>query len=82
MPIANQEMIRDNNRRLVLEYIVNNPPVSRADLSKHLKLTKATISAIVQDLLLQNLILEAPRPLWGGSLSFWSLTSSMGMPWL
>ncbi|HIX36491.1 MAG TPA: ROK family transcriptional regulator [Candidatus Blautia pullistercoris] len=58
MPIANQEMIRDNNRRLVLEYIVNNPPVSRADLSKHLKLTKATISAIVQDLLLQNLILE------------------------
>lgn len=58
MPIANQEMIRDNNRRLVLEYIVNNPPVSRADLSKHLKLTKATISTIVQDLLLQNLILE------------------------
>lgn len=58
MPIANQEMIRDNNRRLVLEYIVNNPPVSRAELSKHLKLTKATISAIVQDLLQQNLILE------------------------
>src|SRR5699024_11735282 len=58
MPIANQEMIRDNNRRLVLEYIVNNPPVSRAALSKELKLTKATISAIVQDLLLQNLILE------------------------
>ena len=58
MPIANQEMIRDNNRRLVLEYIVNNPPVSRAALSKQLKLTKATISAIVQDLLAQNLILE------------------------
>ena len=58
MPIANQEMIRDNNRRLVLEYIVNNPPVSRAELSKHLKLTKATISAIVQDLIQQNLILE------------------------
>lgn len=58
MPIANQEMIRDNNRRLVLEYIVNNPPVSRAELSKHLKLTKATISAIVQDLIQQNMILE------------------------
>lgn len=58
MPIANQEMIRDNNRRLVLEYIVNNPPVSRADLSKHLKLTKATISAIVQELIQQNLIQE------------------------
>lgn len=58
MPIANQEMIRDNNRRLVLEYIVNNPPVSRAALAKHLKLTKATISNIVQELLEQNLILE------------------------
>ncbi|HJC11023.1 MAG TPA: ROK family transcriptional regulator [Candidatus Blautia merdigallinarum] len=58
MPIANQEMIRDNNRRLVLEYIVNNPPVSRADLSKYLNLTKATISAIVQDLIQQNLVLE------------------------
>lgn len=23
--IANQEMIRQNNRRLVLEYLVNNP---------------------------------------------------------
>lgn len=26
MSIANQEMIRDNNRRLVLEYLVNHPP--------------------------------------------------------
>lgn len=58
MPIANQEMIRDNNRRLVLEHIVNHPPISRADLAKQLKLTKATISNIVQELLDQNLILE------------------------
>lgn len=29
MAIANQEMIRDNNRRQVLEYLVNHPPVSR-----------------------------------------------------
>lgn len=43
MPIANQEMIRDNNRRLVLEYIVNNPPVSRADLSKQLSHEKYEI---------------------------------------
>ena len=26
MAIANQEMIRDNNRRQVLEYLVNHPP--------------------------------------------------------
>lgn len=58
MPIATQEMIRGNNRRLVLEYIINHPPVSRADLSKQLKLTKATISNIVLELINQNLVLE------------------------
>ena len=40
MAIANQEMIRDNNRRQVLEYLVNHPPVSRAALSQQLHLTK------------------------------------------
>ena len=34
MPVVNQEMIRNTNRRLVLEYIVNNPPISRADFSQ------------------------------------------------
>ena len=46
MAIATQEMIRDNNRRQVLEYLVNHPPVSRAALSQQLHLTKATISNI------------------------------------
>ena len=58
MAIANQEMIRDNNRRQVLEYIVNNPPISRAALAKELHLTKATISNIVQELMDQNLVAE------------------------
>ena len=58
MAIANQEMIRDNNRRQVLEYLVNHPPISRAALSQQLHLTKATISNIVQELIEQHLILE------------------------
>ena len=58
MSIANQEMIRANNRRLVLEFIINNPPVSRAALAKQLSLTKATISTIVQELLDQHFIQE------------------------
>ena len=58
MAIANQEMIRDNNRRQVLEYLVNHPPVSRAALSQQLHLTKATISNIVQELIEQHLISE------------------------
>ena len=48
MPTGNQEYIRDMNRSLVLEAIVNHAPLSRADLSKKLHLTKATISNIVQ----------------------------------
>ena len=48
---GSQEMIRDINRRLVLEKIVNNGPISRAALAKALHLTKATISNIVQELL-------------------------------
>ena len=58
MSIANQEMIRDNNRRLVLEYLVNHPPASRAELAKSLNIPKTTISNIFQDLLKQNLVLE------------------------
>ena len=58
MPIANQEMIRDNNRRQVLEYIANHPPISRAALAKKLNLTKATISNIVQELIDQRLVRE------------------------
>ncbi len=58
MSIANQEMIRNNNRRLVLEFIINHPPISRAELAKQLSLTKATISNIVQELLEQHFIQE------------------------
>lgn len=58
MSIANQEMIRNNNRRLVLEFIINHPPISRAALAKQLSLTKATISNIVQELLEQHFIQE------------------------
>lgn len=55
---GSQEMIRDINRRLVLEHIVNSGPISRADLAKALHLTKATISNIVQELLEQKLVSE------------------------
>lgn len=58
MTIGSQEMIRDINRRLVLETIVNNELISRAELAKKLKLTKATISNIVQELIEEDLIIE------------------------
>lgn len=58
MPTGNQEYIRDMNRSLVLEAIVRHAPVSRADLSKLLHLTKATISNIVQELIDRKFVLE------------------------
>lgn len=58
MPAASQELIRNINNNLILESILNYGPISRADLSKKLNLTKATISAIVQDLIDQSLVIE------------------------
>lgn len=58
MPAASQELIRNINNNLILESILNYGPISRADLSKELNLTKATISAIVQDLIDHSLVVE------------------------
>ena len=56
--IGSKELIRDINHHLVLETIIAKAPISRADLSKQLGLTKATISSIVQDLIEQKLVIE------------------------
>lgn len=51
MITGSKELIRDMNRKLVLETIINDGPISRAAIAKKLGLTKATVSAIVQELL-------------------------------
>lgn len=58
MITGSKELIRDINSNLVLESIINSSPISRATISKNLGLTKATISAIVQELINRNLVLE------------------------
>ena len=58
MVIGSKELIRDINSKLVLETIMKEEPISRAAISKRLGLTKATISAIVQQLLNTSLKLE------------------------
>lgn len=58
MITGSKELIRDINSTLVLETIINSSPISRAAISKRLGLTKATISAIVQDLMNRNLVIE------------------------
>ena len=58
MKLGSRELIRDINSKLVLETIVNRQPISRAAISKELGLTKATVSAIVQDLISAGMVLE------------------------
>lgn len=58
MLTGSKGLIRDINSTLVLETIINSKSISRAALAKQLGLTKATISAIVQDLMNNNLVAE------------------------
>lgn len=58
MVLGSKELIRDMNSKLVLETIIRCNPISRASISKKLGLTKATISAIVQDLINAKLVIE------------------------
>ncbi len=58
MITGSKELIRDINTKLVLETIINNTAISRASTAKYLGLTKATISAIVQELINKKLIIE------------------------
>lgn len=58
MITGSKELIRDINSRLVLETILKEDPISRAAIASKLGLTKATISAIVSDLIDQKLVKE------------------------
>ncbi len=51
-------MIRDYNQTLILENIIQEKVISRAALSKKLGLTKATVSAIIEVLIGNNLVIE------------------------
>lgn len=56
--VGSKELIRDINTHLVLEVILNEGPISRATISTKVGLTKATVSAIVADLMEKKLIRE------------------------
>jgi predicted NBD/HSP70 family sugar kinase len=58
MVTGSKELIRDINTNLVLETIINHTAISRAAIAKYLGLTKATISAIVQELINRKLVIE------------------------
>ena len=75
MQTGSKELIRDINFHLILEAIINEGPISRAALAKHLGLTKATVSSIVQELLDSGLneSMDAAWSLLGSTLPAASL---------
>src|SRR5450755_4284937 len=57
---ASSEVVRDINRRIVLNLIRTRQPISRADLARISGLQRSTISLIVEDLIGGHWVLEGP----------------------
>ena len=57
---ASSEVARDINRRIVLNLIRTEHPISRADLARLSGLQRSTISLIVEQLIEENWVLEGP----------------------
>lgn len=56
--IARPTTIRDINKKIVLNYVRDRSPISRADIARETDLQRSTVSAIVEDLQNENLIEE------------------------
>jgi len=57
---ASSEVVRDINRRIVLNLIRTRQPISRADLARVSGLQRSTISLIVGELVEERWVLEGP----------------------
>src|SRR5690348_6850387 len=60
MRTASSEVVRDINRRIVLNLIRTRQPISRADLARASGLQRSTISLIVEQLIAESWVLEGP----------------------
>src|SRR5579872_1406335 len=57
---ASSEVVRDINRRIVLNLIRTRQPISRADLARVSGLQRSTISLIVEALVEEHWVIEGP----------------------
>jgi glucokinase-like ROK family protein len=55
----NQQIVKKNNKALVLQLIMEKEPISRADIAQISGLHKATVSSLVNELLEESLIFES-----------------------
>lgn len=58
MKTGNMELVRNINRRRVLDVIKRYQPVSRAVISRRLSLSRSTVSMIVNDLIADQSVIE------------------------
>src|ERR1700680_4663608 len=58
MQVASSEVVREINRKVVLNLIRTKQPISRADLARVSGLQRSTISLIVKELIEENWVLE------------------------
>lgn len=56
--IARLSTIRDINRQIVLNYVRDRSPISRAEISRQTELHRSTVSVIVDELLSDEMIVE------------------------
>lgn len=56
--VATRTTSRDINRRIALNVIREHQPISRADLARHLNMTRGAVSTLVQELIAQGVIYE------------------------
>ncbi len=64
--VARSNTIRDINRQIILNYVREESPVSRADIAKITELQRSTVSLIVEELLKADLIAEVEGESSGG----------------
>lgn len=64
--VARSNTIRDINRQIILNYVREESPVSRADIAKVTELQRSTVSLIVDELLHADLIEEFEGESSGG----------------
>jgi len=57
---ASSEVVRDINRRIVLNLIRTRHPISRADLARLCGLQRSTVSLIVEQLIQERWVIEGP----------------------
>jgi predicted NBD/HSP70 family sugar kinase len=57
---ASSEVVRDINRRIILNLIRTRHPISRADLARVSGLQRSTVSLIVEQLIEERWVLEGP----------------------